>query len=321
MTRWLSRPELYGGVGLLYATISVFFAKDGEGMDLVFLLTFAVAWAVGRTSDIKVIWKGYLLFMLFPIAVLFFDLDANGLFGNPNVLACAIAMGIAGAFAFDLLWFIPVGVVGLVATHSRGPILAVGVVALAWLWNWSRVIAICLFLISAVIAWSLSGGRDASLWARLGIWQDTINHLTLFGTGYGSFYDEYFTFSVRTNSYDFARASHAYNDALELVFELGLGAIPIWIMIALCLEGPGSKFVPLCFAILSLTYFPLSVFPVGQLFFMSLGRLARERQSNGSLEAYQPPLSKRPRNGMGIQRNRTGLRSAGAEDFPGPALP
>ena len=131
---------------------------------------------------------------------------------------------------------------------------------------------------------------------RLGIWQDTINHLTFFGSGWGSFQSAYEGFAVKTNM-TLLIAPHAYNDALELMFDLGIGSILAWWLVALSWEGRNwpDRLVCLTFFVCGLTYFPLWI--VGPFFTLTLGHLSQTKDQKwhaGVLLLHTTSTSKVP---------------------------
>jgi hypothetical protein len=78
------------------------------------------------------------------------------------------------------------------------------------------------FTLATVAAVTLFGiGKFVSLGERLLIWQTTISDLTPFGHGIGSFFATYPHWET------------AHNDALQLVSELGIGAIPFLAIFAI----------------------------------------------------------------------------------------
>lgn len=213
-----------------------------------------------------------------------------GLFGNSNYLACVLAVGLAAALAERLYWFLSIGALGLWLTSSRTAIAASGIALLTWLWPRSKyaVMTVAPLTIVAVIA--VTGTRADSISPRLGVWQDALNHLTFFGSGFGTFQAAYDSFAFRTNMTEF-RAAHAYNDYLELVFELGIGTILLWILLGFALERAieTERLVLIAFLVLALTYFPLQI--VGPLVAMALGHSLAERKSYGTLALDKRTLS------------------------------
>lgn len=284
----LSPVSLWGGAFVLYAGASLLWSSDpvyGAGLLASLVCSFVVGSLV---ADLR--WFWIIVGCAALANLILIPLMPYGLYGNPNYLGCALALAIAGALAYEFWPLIPFLVIGLGYTGSRGAIIAAGVAFGIALWNYSRMIAIPVFLIAVVVAFGLSTGRDNSMLSRLGIWQDTMLNASVFGTGLGSFADAYFAFPVHVSPTEHMtgiRASHVYNDFLELAFELGLGAIPLWVLVLLAMEGtdPRPRLICFTFFILALTFFPLHVPIVGQAFALTLGHLTRtrERKSYGSL--------------------------------------
>jgi hypothetical protein len=145
----------------------------------------------------------------------------GGLFLNRNILGEGCALALVGVMLVPK-WralALPLGL-GLVLTHSRGALLALGCVALAWCWGKSKFWAAVAGLALAVLL--LKSPMGTSMAERLAIWFDTASGVTLLGHGLGSFYD---TFPTWAHYQDLAltRPAHAHNEFLELLFELGPG--------------------------------------------------------------------------------------------------
>lgn len=240
----------------------------------VLLFSLVVSFIIGLfLSSTRWVWFGLAVVVTANLAIaLTIDGIPWGLYGNPNVLGCAIAFALAGAIAYRWLWFIPIAIYGIWLSHSRAAAFGAGVAVVLGLWHWSRYWAFIAFLLVIVAVLAMPGHSIDSLTQRMGIWQDTLNHLTPLGRGWGSFFDAYWAFPIHTNL-TLIRANHAYNDVLELIFELGIGAIPLWFVILISLEGAGHRewLIVAAFAALSLTYFPLYIPLVGQLFALTLG--------------------------------------------------
>lgn len=224
----------------------------------------------------------------------------QGLFGNPNIFGCLLVIAFAAALTYRFWWFLPFGALGFAEIRSRGSLLALGFVLLIWLWQRYRVLAIAALCLSIAVIGEMTlrgwSSREIGILARLGVWQDTLAHLSLWGSGFGSFYEAYATWTIHTNM-TLLRPSHAYNDFLELVFELGLGSIFLWTFLALIFDRSVSL-ICWAFLALSLTYFPLTLPVLGHLFAFALGNLLKE-QRYGSLETDHCPLHQLPRGGVG----------------------
>lgn len=275
---------------LIYAAVSMTWSPGDNLSATIFLVSITAGFSVGRyMKDTRLIWLALLWWVTINIIVAltqefgFRLIDygtsrPGGLYGNSNVFAAVTAIALAAAVAYRMYLFVPIGVLGLLISESRTAVLATGVVGLYILWKHHRPVALLLLLIS--IAFAVNLPRDgASTLARLGIWQDTLNHLTFFGTGWGSYFEAYWSWPVRTNM-TLTRAAHAYNDVLEMMFELGIASAILWIIIILAVEKSTreERTVLVCFGILSLTYFPFYIMPIGQLFAMIIGHISRRTQ-------------------------------------------
>jgi len=207
---------------------------------------------------------------LIPLALLGFE------YVNPNVLGAYLAIGVAVSLAYEFLIPITLSLVAATAwTQSRTAIAAMAAVLFAYFWRISRIVAIALAFLSLLGIWSLSGGRGEALIQRVGIWQDTTFHLSAFGAGFGAFYKNYDLFEIHTNA-TLVRFLHVYNDYLELVYLLGIGTIPLWFFVAGVLPATNleARIVLLCFGVLSLSFFPLFMFPINTLVVATLVRAA-----------------------------------------------
>lgn len=268
---------LGGGVLLAYATTSILWSPGDKLWAATVLASLVVSVAIGfYVKNLRLLWVIFSAFMVLNFLVSLSPDIPHGIFGNPNYLGCAFTLALAGAIAYKLWWFLPFGFLGVYLTHSRGALAGVAVLCLASLWAKNRFRAMVAALVAILFLVIASPERSGAIFARLGIWQDTMNNLTIFGHGFGSFYEAYWAFPIHTNM-TLVRASHAYNDVLELLFELGIGVIPLWFILAHAwsITESGQRLILLTFAVLSLTYFPLYIVPLGQLFAATVGHALR----------------------------------------------
>lgn len=215
-------------------------------------------WLGSRLRATDLFWLGFnCLIFIFAIAAFLFTSQVTF---NPNILGCVFAIALAAALAYHQPAFIVISALALLSTHSRTAIVAGGFAFFVWIWRQSRIPAILLAIICVCILIIISDGRSTSFYNRMGIWQDTLTHITFWGQGLGSFADAYRGWAVHINM---ARevAPHAYNDYLELIFELGIGAAALWLLLILTWEriNPEAKLILGTFGILSLSFFPLYV--------------------------------------------------------------
>lgn len=273
----------YAGAGfILWAGLPAMWS--GRLLAVAHVLSLAVAFFVGWfVTKPRVVWIGFLSLLVANLA-LALATGTWGLAGNPNYFGCALALGMAAIVGYQLWYFLPFVLGGLYYCQSRAGLFAAGFVCLIGLWNSYRATALMALPIAGLM---VVGKGSESMWQRMGIWQDTLNHLTFFGNGYGTFLGAYERFAFKTNV-TLALAPHAYNDFLELTFELGVGAILLWVFILLCFEhlSRAERLICLTFFVLGLTYFPFYI--IGQVLAFSLGTIGAKY---GAMETYRPALS------------------------------
>lgn len=276
--------HLFGWASVAYAAASILWSTGDRVVAGIWLLVLVCTFLLGaRLASIRGVWLCFCLLCTWNLvaALIEFygmDFEGYGLAGNPNYFGCALALGVAAAIGYHFWWFLPIGLGGLAWVQSRGAIFAASVACFAGLWYRYRVTGFVV-LAACIIAITQIRPETYGPFHRLGIWQDTLNHLTFWGTGFGSFSAEYARFAVKTNA-AFTLAGHAYNDILELIFSLGIGSVFVWGLIAVCFEGRDwpDRLICLTFGALSLTYFPLWV--VGPLFTLTLGHLSQTKEHN-----------------------------------------
>lgn len=268
-----SRVALTCGCGFVLYT-----AASASWLGLALLASLVLACLVGYCiDDAWPLWAAYTMFAFAAFAV--FMIHPYDVYANGNYIGCILAMALAGCLACRFYICVPVLGLMLLITQSRGAIFA-GATAL-FMSLWRRFPTMAFTLVAMAVVFALAQPKDAgSLWARMGIWQDTLNHLTLWGSGFGSFADAYAAFTFRTNMTG-VLAPHAYNDVLELIFELGIGAIFLWVAIIAVWEDslPADRLICLTFFVLGLTFFPLWIPLVGHAFAFTLGRMAWNKRS------------------------------------------
>lgn len=288
--RW-SVASCCGAAFVCYAAASLLWSPGGQaqaaGFLAVLMLSFAVGYAL-REEWFPYVWITYLSFLMYNVGiaiaqrlgyhfeVLGYD-GTWGLYGNPNLFGCALAIGLASALAYRLWSFVPPVAFGLWLTESRGAILGASAALFIWLWPCYKTVAFTVVALGLVCILGSGHGEGEGGWQRLGIWQDTLNHLRVWGSGWGSFFTEYWVWPLHRNI-GFARPQHAYNDFLELTLELGIGSILLWVWLiqVMSLGQSRAKLVVWTYLVLALTFFPLWVWPVGTLLAASLGQVVRE---------------------------------------------
>lgn len=257
-----------------YAGTSVLWTVGDKVLAILHLLSLVAFWFFGKAvKDHEFIWKLFCLIVVALIPVYLLDRTIN-----PNVGGVILVLAFAGALAYQQWLLAPLFPFALFLYPSRNSIVAAAGVAVIAIGRRFPVTAFAVVALGA-IAFLAKDNIGVSTLSRLGIWQDTINHMTFFGHGYASFFDAYTAFPVKRNMTDML-APHAYNDFLEFVFMLGIGAIPLWLYLVAAYEaaGPQARLILLAYALLSLTFFPFWI--VGHVVAFTLGSVGNHGEKD-----------------------------------------
>lgn len=257
-----ARAAWFGVAVLAYAALSLLWAINP--VDSAFGLWQAALWALGfwlgvTTATLAPLWRG----LAIGLAVSSFVAVAQalgwdgipvldhpaGLLYSGSVQGGMIAL-VTLALIYDSSWlYIPAMLPGLYLAHSRGGwlILCVGMLARV---HW----ALAAGAVATAGAWSLVFHGDSDT-IRLMDWSIAAHALRLFGGGIGSFIDV--LYQVPPNPV--IHPSQVHNDYLQLAFELGIGAIPAYVLLAAALIRVDVRYwtVMVGFCTFCLFYFPL----------------------------------------------------------------
>jgi len=240
--------HILGMAFLSYAALSLLWSPHGM-LELMQLLALASVFVWGSTlKDLKSVTIGLSIGLALSSVLAIFQflgietfvytyhgIKPSGLFVNPNVYSEISVMVLLLILINKLWWYIPVVIPGLMVS-SRAVILGLGISLVVMVWSKSKVISISilsLFLLTCCVIFFKSEIND-SIFVRLHVWQDMLAGFTIFGNGIGSFvykfpeYNKHIDGSVTIFEF-------AHNDLLQLLFELGIGAIPLIIIVALLL--------------------------------------------------------------------------------------
>lgn len=200
-----------------------------------------------------------------------------GLFMNGNYLAEPAVLVLVGLIGYRLWCFVPLVLPSVILPMCRGAFVALGVAGiLALPRRWRFPIAVMAVLAGLALAGLLPlGGARAE---RIIIWTATLDGLTWWGNGLGSFYS---LFPSHATGWDFllSRPVHAHNDILELTYDLGLGVMPALAFLAVALLAPWrtEHFVLTAFLVEGCFGFPLH-FPATVLVAgLAAGGISRDR--------------------------------------------
>lgn len=278
-----------GCVFLLGAAVSWFwsFSPFDTVYQLVLLLGLACAFGAGaEAGDLKAVWLG-LAYGLAPSCVLSIfqiygyklGLPSNavdGLFLNRNTYALLGAVALVGLITTRQTYGYPLLFAGwsALAPCSRSVWLTLGALALlSWLrsktWVFRlQAISFFLFVAAGLLYWDgFDPERWGSMYYRLQFIEWTLVNLRPEGWGWGA-YDEVFKFG------------NAHLDMLEVAFELGLLAWPLFALVVVAWgSGLGPERAVLFTLLLASCFNPQLHTPLAAfLAAVVLGRMCAERE-------------------------------------------
>lgn len=274
--------------GLGYAAFSLAWSPDpfGGAGDLVHLALFGLALVAGvALADLRPVFVGAALatIVMLPSAVIEAGNGeaATGLFLNRDSLAQFAALAsvglVAGWWRF-LLWG-PLLCLALSRSIGGVAALLIGWLALVWPDISDVIRALTILLLAAAVGWVVidpflwaDTAIGAPIWAnsiapRLAIWRDALAGLSWFGAGLGGY------------AALFPVHEFAHNDALQLAYELGLGALPLVLLAGLAWRGglPVERAVFAAFIAETMIGFPLNSPATALLGGLVAGRLVGAR--------------------------------------------
>lgn len=212
----------------------------------------------------------------------------GGLFYNRMFLGEAAALAVIGAVAFDCRWFALAALPAMLLSESRAALVAFGVAGALMAWRTHRLIATLVLLVgvlAAVFLTVVDARKPGSIADREGNWTQAAAGFTWLGHGAGSFWSVHPLYQPPTNdpfnpAY-MTRSPHAHNDAVELIFEDGIGAALLAAVVVIALTAPlePASYVLVAFLVLGLFGDPLFMPATAFLGALCAGRLCRRRPS------------------------------------------
>lgn len=291
-SRW-TVPHLVGLAALGWCALTLAWSEnfyDGVGLLMRLCLLGAVFGLGSRTQNPRSLFIGCALGLwvssLFVITEHFgvrliepFVMQYAGLFINPNLLAETSVLVLIGVIVYRAWWAVPGLLPSLIEPGSRGAVIALAAVASVPLWKrWPWTTAgFVLIGAAALFIWSFDGGKAISTFQRIGLLLDNLHCLTWLGSGLGS-YDTIFPFHATHIDVLRARAEHAHSDYLELLIELGPGALLFFALAACCLWKAQSpvRFVLAAFLVEASVGFPSYMPASAFIAAFAMGHLCRD---------------------------------------------
>ena len=234
-----------GAIFIIYAGLSLLWAPTGTEA-FWHLCLIVGCFCLGSIVNLRSIYIGLALGVTISSIIVLFQVNGidvvpenaapAGLFANKLVLGWLACLVLIGLVSKKLWWYIPGVLPSALLTEARSAILGVTVAGFVWLWPRSRMSAlgIAFAIVIAAVVIILINYRMEGIQVREYIWIDTLKGFTLFGHGIGSF-DYYFPMLNTYLDPTITRPDHAHNDFIEYIFELGIGVIPLFVIIALLL--------------------------------------------------------------------------------------
>lgn len=282
----------YLGIAFLaYATLSMLWTENKtQGVwDLWILGCLAGCFLLGATRDLRPLILGTAIGLgindLVAIPQAFgwagiyetsIGLPA-GLFVNRDIFGETAVLVSIGLLTQRLWWPLVLTLPPIAFTGSRTALVACFVCGGLWLWEQFRWRGLFVPLASIPLLGLVvfHHGWDGSVALRLAMWQDTIGGLTWFGHGPGSFFSLYPEFAVRTDTMA-TRPEDPHNDYLGFAFQYGLGAIPLFGLLATALASRNqNRYILLGFLTIACFDFPWRMPIEGLLGMAALGSICR----------------------------------------------
>lgn len=279
--------------GLALATLRTPYWPDGL-YELAISTILLLAFCIGRTvENMKSVFTAIGLGLWLNSAVIIVQsygwtgipqTTANGgLFINRNMAVEAAALVTVAAVAWRSWWLL-LGFVPTLLAGARAPLLALGLVGIVALWNYSRFYALMALLfsllavavLSTTVFFAPSGAHSDifhSLLERYELWRDVIPNLTFLGHGLGSFETTFPFYQDHTHALA-VRFDHAHNDYLQIAYATGiLGLLALGlVMVNLVLRcGSVAGYVLAVLGIESCFGFPLYMPVTGMVAFLVAG--------------------------------------------------
>ena len=145
----------------------------------------------------------------------------GGFYYNPAAGSEAAAIAAALIVGERLYWLLP-GLVPTLLYGTRGPIAALGLTSMVFLWKRSPFVGLVAALAALLIVVMWMNKPYDTLGFRFDVWWDALSGLTFFGQGLGSWISEFPRYQVHSNALNI-RYENAHNDFLQIIFELGVG--------------------------------------------------------------------------------------------------
>lgn len=264
----LTRAHLFGCLLMAWAAVSVSWSSvpvySLNGLWLGVILP-AICFCLGsQAATLRPLFIGAGLGMAVSSAVSIGQLAGwidwptinipSGLFLNKNFMAEAAALVLIWLIAERVWWLVPLVLPAIALASARGALLALGIGLALELWRRpSWLIAGLLVADIGLFGVGMVTHSAATTTERLDIWAESVDDLGFFGTGIGSY--GFMSHQILPDGHPM----HAHNDALELLYELGMIGLGLAALFVRELLGPltSARLVLIVFAVEACFAYPL----------------------------------------------------------------
>lgn len=279
--RWSPLHSLFlAFLGFACASFLWTYAYWEGGFRLWQLCLLFLAFRLGSCGDITEIVEGVVIGCCLSsalalaqhfnlIRLLQLSTESAGLFYNHVVAGQTLAIALVAAFALGLWRYLPLLLPGIYLSGSRGAWIVVAFGVAFTFFRSQKLLALAILL--GLFAVTLSSStHDAE---RMLIWKTAFLNLSLFGKGIGSFAISYMWDGSRL-----FYPENAHNDALQLLFEFGIGALLLFLLGHFALYEARYEWPIIASAIfLGFFAFPLFVPVTAFLLALCAGHASRHR--------------------------------------------
>lgn len=163
-----------------------------------------------------------------------------GLFVNSGIYGEVGAILTLALISVRLYWPIVFTAPALALSGSRLALAAVAIGLLIHFKSWKAALVALALAGSIFYVTSTQRTQWASVSERVAMWKDTVDGLTLFGRGAGSFLITYPAFASRTDTMT-QRPEDPHNEFLRFAYEYGLGTAAIAAILLLSMFAAGPE--------------------------------------------------------------------------------
>ena len=235
-------------VGMLfYYSLTIFNFKRNTLLNIIIavaVINFLVMWAQ---------WKGFAIFA---------NSRGAGIFGNPNLSSCVMALSVAAFCRNRWKWLLPVPLIGLVMAKSFIGPMAVCLAATILIFRLVGCKNSFLYLVGVLCALSLYiiFVDQPNYQGRIMVWAEGLKHISTWGIGIGHW-----------KQVEPGRWYFAHSDYIETIIEMGLvsGMLIFGYLMSTikrtCKDNAQFIFGILIMGILSTGAFPMQILPIAMI--------------------------------------------------------